>query len=114
MVSKGRMGFKVSVVAGMLGVMGLGMAAVQASAQMPDVTVRFADLDLNTAQGASALYTRIRHAAEEVCPGAESLSVPLRMAALSCRNKVVAHAVASVGSPQLAAVYAERARNGAV
>jgi UrcA family protein len=114
MVSKGRMGFKVSVVAGILGVVGLGMAAVQASAQMPDVTVKYADLDLNTAQGASALYSRIKHAAEEVCPGADSLSIPLRLAARSCRQTVVAHAVASVSSPKLAAVYADRTRNGAV
>jgi UrcA family protein len=33
----------------------------------PTLTVRYSDLDLGTQAGATALYNRIRHAAEQVC-----------------------------------------------
>lgn len=115
MDSKGRIGYRASVAAGIAALMVLGAAAVPASAAPPgDVTVKFGDLDLNTARGAATLYSRIKTAAEQACPGADSLFVPRHLAALRCENAAVADAVATVSNPKLAALYAERARHGRV
>lgn len=62
-------------------------------------TVKFADLDISTADGAQALYERIASAARAVCRGAE-LS-----AADECRASAIAAAVAGVGSPLLSAAH---------
>ena len=41
--------------------------AAQPARELPSVTVRYADLDLNTAGGVDALYGRLRAAARAVC-----------------------------------------------
>ncbi len=115
MVSKGRIGYQVSIIAGIAGLMVLAVAAAKApAAELGDVTVRYADLDVGTAKGAERLYARIKSAAQQVCPGEESQDLSRHMASLRCQKIVVAHSVAAVRSPQLAAVYADRVRHGAV
>lgn len=88
--------------------MALAAAAAQVSAselQGPDVVVRYGDLDLSTRAGAETLYSRIQLAAAQVCRGSDSFDLIMRAAAVRCQNALVAHAVANVPSPQLAAVY---------
>jgi UrcA family protein len=88
--------------------MALGTAAAQVSAselQGPDVVVRYGDLDLSTRTGAETLYTRIQLAAAQVCRRADAIDLIMRAGAVRCQNELVAHTVAGVPSPQLAAVY---------
>jgi UrcA family protein len=82
----------------------LGSAAAFAAApsrvgEVATKTVRFADLDLSTADGAQALYERIVTAARSVCRDADSRVVR------ECRARAVAEAVRGVGSPLLSAAH---------
>ncbi len=77
---------------------------------VPSVTVRFADLDITTEQGAHTLYRRIQSAARVVCPSADARELERSAASRSCQEQAIARAVQSVSSPRLAAVYAEHAR----
>jgi UrcA family protein len=72
--------------------------------------VRFADLNLANAVGATTLYGRIRAAAEEVCAPLSGRSVGERPRHYACVQSAIASAVASVDSSELTAVY--RAHGG--
>ena len=114
-ISPTRRGIRASLAAAVMGVMVLGAAVAPASAGQlvgPDVTVRYSDLDLNTVAGAERLYERIQQAAAQICPQADSKWLVQYEAVMRCRNTVVAHAVSSVSSPQVTAVYAARAHHG--
>ena len=75
------------------------------AADVPQVHVKFADLNINTPAGAAALYQRIRVAADQVCayPGTHDLAVLAKEKA--CTNQAVAHAVATVNNPTLTGIY---------
>jgi UrcA family protein len=62
-------------------------------------TVKFADLDISTADGAQALYERIETAARSVCRDADFKVVR------DCRARAIADAVKGVGSPLLSAAH---------
>ena len=62
-------------------------------------TVKFADLDIATADGAQALYERIATAARSVCRDTDSRFVR------ECRTRAIADAVKGVGSPLLSAAH---------
>lgn len=87
-------------------------ARAEASPAVQQVVVRYADLDLGTAQGAGVLYRRIVAAARKVCrdDGSRDLREAARMRA--CRREAVARAVAATGSARLAAVHSQRYPNG--
>jgi UrcA family protein len=84
------------------------LGATQASAADPSgarsMTVSYRDLNLSTIEGATALYQRIRHAANSVCdePGA---GVTRYLEWKSCYQAAIADAVAKVNSPLLTSVY---------
>jgi UrcA family protein len=61
--------------------------------------VKFADLDISTAEGAQALYERIAAAARAVCRDAEPKVVR------ECRSRAIAGAVQGVGNPLLSAAH---------
>jgi UrcA family protein len=108
-------GSTAGVAAAVMGLLILGTAAMPLSAAQligPDVTVRYADLNISTQAGAEKLYERIRHAAAQVCPMAQLRPLAEHAAATRCRNEVVAQAVSSVRSSQLTAIYTARARRG--
>jgi UrcA family protein len=67
-------------------------------------TVSYRDLNLSTIEGATALYQRIRHAANSVCdePGA---GVARYQQWKSCYQAAIADAVAKVNSPLLTSVH---------
>lgn len=73
----------------------------------PAVTVSYGDLNLATDHGNSALYTRIRAAARQVC-FADRVDIRDlgRLAEVrSCESQAIARAVRDVHSPQLAAIH---------
>jgi UrcA family protein len=104
---------KVSFAAAIATLMVLATATASAAQVVgPDVLVRYADLDITTVAGAEKLYERIQQAAAQVCPAPNSPLASAHVALVRCRNEVVAHAVSSVGSPQVTAVFAARTHHG--
>ena len=74
----------------------------------PQVIVKFGDLDIATPQGATALYGRIRSAADNVCwPKYSSDNVGSQLHD-ACMQKVIADAVMKVNRPAVSAVYEAR------
>jgi len=78
---------------------------VEKGGNIADVTVRYADLDLNTAAGVEELYARLRAASRSVCNVGERRSLAEAMAAKSCYRQVLGAAVDGTKSPSLAALY---------
>ncbi|HYM41847.1 MAG TPA: UrcA family protein [Steroidobacteraceae bacterium] len=77
-----------------------------ARAAEPSMRVAYQDLNLSTEQGSQALYARIAAAARAVCAPEDIRDLQARAAVNSCREQAIAHAVQSVDSPRLAALYA--------
>ena len=71
--------------------------------------VRYADLDITHTEGAAVLYTRIAHAAREVCEAdpsfAELRSVWPDAEARKCQAQAIARGVGEVNAPALTAYY---------
>ena len=72
---------------------------------VPTAIVKYADLNLASSQGATALYGRIRAAAETVCRSFDGRALSSQMRKHACVNKAIADAVTQVGEPGLFAVY---------
>jgi UrcA family protein len=81
-----------------LGAAALGALSTSAHAedQPPSKTVKFADLDIQTPEGAKVLYHRIRAAARSVCDYGHA---NLRNAELQCAEKAIDDAVRKVNAP---------------
>jgi UrcA family protein len=77
------------------------------------VTVSYRDLNLSTIEGATALYQRLRHAANSVCdePGT---GIAHFQEWKSCYQAAIADAVAKVNSPLLIAVSGGKNRESTV
>ncbi len=72
--------------------------------EAPSVTVRYADLNLNTPDGVETLHARLRTAARAVCDVREGRSLAETIEARSCYRRALAAANDSVKSlPSLAA-----------
>jgi UrcA family protein len=92
------------------GALALGCSAVSTAAErgdLPQVLVRFEDLNLATRQGASALYGRIAAAADEVCQSnaVDNRDLLAQQQLRACVHKAIADAVTKVGQPELLAIY---------
>ena len=88
-----------------------GVAAeTDSRADIPSVTVRYADLDLNTSAGVEVLYARLRAASRAVCNVEERRPLVEVMAAKSCYLQVLGTAVDEAKLPTLTALY--RVENG--
>jgi UrcA family protein len=74
----------------------------------PQVIVKFADLDVSTSPGATALYGRIRAAADNVCGRMYISTEAYRRYKNACLKKVIADAVNKVHEPALSAVFASQ------
>ena len=79
--------------------------SAERAAEIPSVTVRYADLNLNTADGVEALYARLRTAAREVCNVGERRPLNEAIAAKTCYRQVLAAAVDNVKSLTLSALH---------
>ena len=82
--------------------------AADVAGDRPALTVRYSDLNIDTPAGAAALYSRIRHAAEQVCGKADSRRLDEVSAAKNCADKAVASSVAAVDNAQLTSQYSAR------
>jgi len=76
-------------------------------------TVSFRDLNLSTIEGATALYLRIKRAANQVCDEPEA-GVARYQAWRSCYRAAIADAVAKVNSPLLTSVHSGKDKESAV
>jgi UrcA family protein len=83
----------------LLGASAPTLAAPGRVGEVATKTVRFADLDIATADGAQALYERIALAARSVCRDTDVRFVR------ECRTRAIADAVKGVGSPLLSAAH---------
>jgi len=86
-----------------LGTAALGALSTAAHAedQPRSKTVKFADLDIQTPEGAKVLYHRIRVAARSVC---EERDPSFRDAEHRCVEKAIDQAVEKVNAPYLSAL----------
>jgi UrcA family protein len=83
-------------------------AALTAGAQAadaPQLHVKYADLNVANAAGATVLYQRIRSAADQACgvPGTRDLG--RLTAAKACAAHAVAQAVTAVNAPALTSIH---------
>jgi len=83
-------------------------AAGAHAAEVPQVHVKYGDLNLATAAGATVLHQRIRGAADLVCGVADARELGRVAQAKACAVHTVAEAVAAVNAPALTAVYAAK------
>ena len=88
-------------------------AAAASGDEAPSVTVRYHDLNLNSAQGVADLYERIHAAALIVCKSAEGSQFVNRVFWSEwndCINHAEANAVNTVHNEKLSAYHWERSR----
>jgi len=107
------LGFRGVLAAAVLSAFASSLASVGTAAEPrdpPQTTVTYADLNVSSPEGASALYARIQQAARQVCRPLDGgdLSSKARMG--DCVHKAIADAVATVGQPALFDAY--NAHNG--
>jgi UrcA family protein len=76
----------------------------------PSVTVRYHDLNLDSAEGVASLYGRIHAAALEVCKPVEGPQLLDRVFWNDCVAHAVANAVRTVHNEKLSAYHWERIR----
>lgn len=104
---------RAAVACAALGALTCGLVAVCTAAETdpPHTTVKYADLNLSTPEGAVALYARIQRAASRVCSPLDGRDLTSKMQMDSCFHKAIADAVAKVNQPALFDAYnAQNAR----
>jgi UrcA family protein len=85
------------------------MAAAPAAGTMPQVAVKYADLDLASDAGAAALLHRIEAAARQVCGNPRELQPLERLQLVKhCNVQAIARAVTAVGAPKVTLAYRAR------
>ena len=67
--------------------------------------VSYGDLNLDSQQGAKALYARLRNGAEEVCSSFEGRDVFFKRLWQTCFDQAVAAAVVQVNNPGLTTLH---------
>lgn len=83
-----------------------GFGGVAAAADGPTAIVKYGDLNVSTAEGAAALYGRIRSAADHVCSSFDRpLDLDSQALKADCIRQAVASGVAAVNEPALFMVY---------
>jgi UrcA family protein len=85
--------------------LGLQSAHADTPQGLPSVVVQYADLDVSHSTGASALYHRLRGAAETVCSPLDGRDLASRAAFNACVQSALNTAVAKVNQPALTGYY---------
>lgn len=103
------------VTATIFGALALSCGTLSIAADLrdvPQVIVKFGDLELSNRQGAATLYNRIVAAAYEVCKSFDADIRNNRSYARweACVHNTIADAVTKVGQPELFAIYNARNR----
>ena len=92
---------------GALGICSSALCSAADSSDVPQLTVKYADINITSPQGAETLYRRIRLAALQVCEtgyhGTRDLMGRERVA--DCVHKAMRNAVTQVGEPALVSIY---------
>jgi len=78
-----------------------GVSLAASPASPPQRIVNFADLDVAHAAGAAVLYSRIKHAAYEVCQSDDARDLAAFQHARQCQSQAIASAVARINQPEL-------------
>jgi UrcA family protein len=99
--------FRGALATAIFGALTCSLATVCSAAETdpPQITVKFADLDVSNPQGAAALYGRIQRAARQVCPHVDARDLGSKGKMDACVNKAIADAVAKVDQPALFDAY---------
>lgn len=84
----------------------LASPAGVSAAQPPETRVQYRSSDLTTDRGVRALYWRIVFAARLVCPPEDPRKLWQLVQSKECQRQAIARAVAKIGNPRLAALYA--------
>jgi UrcA family protein len=84
--------------------------AVAQSEEVLTKVVAYGDLNLESDQGAKALYARLRYAAHHVCSPLEGRELSLKPAWQACVNNAIASAVRQVNKPRLTAFHNQSAK----
>ena len=71
--------------------------------------VKYDDLDINSEQGAKALYTRLRSAARIVCANLEGREIRQKLEWKSCFDQALTRSVAEVNQERVTALHRSRA-----
>ena len=94
----------------LIGSLAIGFGTITAAANdvgMPKADIRYGDLNLGTAQGATVLYKRIVSASYAVCQSFDrdrnDNADP--WTAQSCRKRIIADAVAKIAEPKLYSLF---------
>jgi UrcA family protein len=82
-----------------------GVCTAAGPTDAPHTIVKFGDLAVSTSLGATALYARLRVAAEQVCPLVRGGDLASKARANACVHKAIKDAVTSIDQPALFAVY---------
>jgi UrcA family protein len=81
------------------------LPAVADSFDAPQITVKYADLNTSSPQGAAMLYGRIKSAAKSVCSQFDGPGVEAYQQRNACITKAIWDAVTQVNAPALSALY---------
>jgi len=101
------------ILCGIVGATAAGAAsAATPNDDVPALKVRYTTEALDTDHGAKVLYTRLVHAAEQVCPADFSGSRLVSSTVQRCRDQAVARAVHQINNSRLAAVYSATTKRG--
>jgi len=84
------------------------VAAAASDQAVPARTVHFADLDLTNAEGAGALYGRIREAAKQVCEPGDPSNLHQLAFSQRCTEAAIGRAINDVNAPLLSSYYLSR------
>jgi UrcA family protein len=84
--------------------MGVRVHAAEAP-QYDSTVVAYGDLNLDSKQGAKALYARLRNGAEDVCSSFEGRDLFFKKLWQSCFDSAVAAAIAQVNRSSLTALH---------
>jgi UrcA family protein len=96
------------IAAAIFGVLAASAAVIGSAADradVPQVVVHYADLNLASPRGANALYSRIRAAAERACRALDGRELRSKIQMQECVTTAVADAVTKVGHPAVVAIY---------
>jgi UrcA family protein len=84
---------------------GGGSALAQQPTEPETKKVTFGDLDVDSPEGAKALYTRLRSAALQVCSPLESRELSRMIAWQTCVSSALSSAVAQINKPKVTALH---------
>jgi UrcA family protein len=95
------------IAAAMFSALALGFSAANAADGTNPQTaiVKYRDLNISTVAGASALYARIRWAAQSVCRSYDQRDLKSQALKDNCISHAIAKAVTEVNEPALFTVY---------